>query len=1120
MTRRIQVFLFHLCFFLTLSVGAQNTRLAIGTFGLTPESRNGDLADLVAVHLSVASKIELVERRELNAALKEAGLSLAGVVRPKDAVRLGGILRADQFLLGSSAVIDETNRIFIRLVDAKTGAILAIKVFCDTDRNLEALAAGIADFARAKSSQPVTGEQDYLAIGVVQDLGVNNRFADFPAQMRGTVAANLSGTATVLERDVVSYLANEMQLDMAGLTDKHGKQTAQNQFAFWIVDGFYQSYEVDKPEVQVMLRVERVNGGQRNFTVQGKPDEQFFTKISDTIRQALKQSSGTPITPVSPDRHGDIATLEARGDQLASYTHNVLFLIWDTVPYHDSIDILTARNPEKVMSGLDEATRVFESILLLDPENNAAKMRLAGCLLFKAEMHGGTERDHLTERIERADEYYREVIATEDPVYADDARVNLALSTDGIEGVELLRRFSAEATDPKKKARFDRHRSELLHFLEHTQPVEKVLPQLRLMLLDQIAGVQKNSADLANFSFDDVLDGYRYRQDQREEIVNKLLPELLDKFPDLRPYLLLAAVAEQTSTNSPVTQQFLASLNNSAEHPESVWLSSVYFTHLTSTSNQEDDVHYHGGQTLYQHTFENHQYAVVIAEALARSKAAERGLAPPLTEIGKHRLAESYLALNQWKDALGVLNELADATPEEKNACLSHLGMAKVSVDLPDDAWSDKSDLNKVDLAYQCAGKSQWPTAIRILESIGHRTVRMNRDGPWGDAFAPVLPTVVADSWRTQAAMPQVKDPKRFELPEKPYVFFEPEGIRLYSITVEGDDLWMVTYSQIKCFRGNGPFTAANPSELHEFNRATKSAPTCICVGSDYIWAGTYDDGLIELDRKTGVCHRFTTQDGLFLNRISSLKMQGQTLWIAYANNDNGAVGVLDLKSHKFSSFTPNLSLKAGNNSQPGSYEFALDRDDQAPTLHVTGMVPANSDEMCFAVADKGVRCFHHSSGAWNSISLPRPPYIFGKAAVDIADVAMDGQDNLLLLATREYGVLDGEKSTSGGLMVYDVRQNKIDTIQIYQGLPSNDVTAVAVDGNIAWVGGRGFVAVLDIKNRTVRRIAYLSARVIDQIQLGHTHAYIAVSCGEEDSDHAGKARTGVYRIDRSSVER
>src|SRR6266498_5164538 len=88
--RRIAKLLFiqGLLLFATVAIGA-STRIAIGTFGLSPESRDANLADAIAAQLSTVSGFELVERRDLNAVLKEASLGLSGVVRAKDAVRFG-----------------------------------------------------------------------------------------------------------------------------------------------------------------------------------------------------------------------------------------------------------------------------------------------------------------------------------------------------------------------------------------------------------------------------------------------------------------------------------------------------------------------------------------------------------------------------------------------------------------------------------------------------------------------------------------------------------------------------------------------------------------------------------------------------------------------------------------------------------------------------------------------------------------------------------------------------------------------------------------------------------------------------------------------------------------------
>jgi hypothetical protein len=134
--------------------------------------------------------------------------------------------------------------------------------------------------------------------------------------------------------------------------------------------------------------------------------------------------------------------------------------------------------------------------------------------------------------------------------------------------------------------------------------------------------------------------------------------------------------------------------------------------------------------------------------------------------------------------------------------------------------------------------------------------------------------------------------------------------------------------------------------------------------------------------------------------------------------------------------------------------------------------------------------------------------------------MAADVAHGLLLLANHEHGILDGATSTTGGLVIFDYRHNKRSTLQIYEGLPSNDVTAVAVDGRIAWVGGRGFVAVVDVQQRKVLRTAYVSASRILAIQLGKVYAWVQLSCAEPaDPGYSGKAWTGVYRLNRSAIE-
>jgi hypothetical protein len=1080
--------------FLAISADGAATRLAVGTLGLMPAVRDGEIADLVTAQLSATQGFDLVERRELDRVLREAGLALSGVVRAKDAMRVGALIRADQFLLGTSASINGTNLVFFRLVDARTGVINGIEIIQD-DKSSPALAAKIANFVRGAHDHPMATRHDYLAIGVVQNLGVNDRFPDFPTQMRASVAAQLSKTITVLERDVISFLANEVRLDLAGLTEQKPGQTPHIQFGFWIVDGFYQSYEVKEPEVQIKLRVERVGGGQQSFVLQGLPAEELFHKIDVTIEQAVGNPSAY-ISGTAPSRRGEIEALEARAAQLVDYRSSRKYTMYP-------LTFRIATNPDKIKSALEEATRVFESILLLDPNNNAARIRLAGCLVFDPVPFGGSPRDQEQIRRARAQDLYQEVIASGDQETADDARVSLAECIGGLSEVELLRRFAAEAADPETKMLMRQRYQFRLEQQEHRLPISETMPIIRQHLLDELTEVQKGHRDLPLVTYDDVLASWRLDAVKRSKIVNTLLPEIIEKFPDLKPYILLAAAGEQCDTNSPVITQFFDSLKYCEAQPESVRMPTCYFAHLSSTLEDENEVRQRGGLTLLQRTFERNQFATVIVMATARQRAAQKGLAPPLTTIGKTRLAQSYMALQQWKEALGVLNEVPDDTRQAKNECRRHLSLPLESEELPNSAWERKGDREKVEIAYQCIERKQWSTAISILGTIQHRVVHMNHRGPWGFAFVAVAPAAIADECRARAGLPAVKDPMRFELGNVPYVSFL--GARMYSFALEREDVWLGTYSQIKRFRGEGPFAADQPVELHEFNRSTDGGNTCVCLTADYVWAGTANDGLLELNRKTGACRRLTMNDGLLMNGISGLKLQGNTLWITYGNVDSGGIGMLDLATHKFSALTPTLSPGAGTNSQTRYDQGLLEDPHQPPQLPISAMTSGAAGEMWFAIWRHGIRRFRGSGGGWDA------PLELGKWEPEFTDFAAEPALGMVMFSSR-----------NGGYIVYDYVHNQTSWAHDYRvAVPCDDVSAVALDGRIAWVGGNGFVAVVDIVEKRMLRVAYISASKVASIRLDRTHAWVALSCGKEfdDPNYAGNERTGIYRLNRASIE-
>ena len=50
--------------------------------------------------------------------------------------------------------------------------------------------------------------------------------------------------------------------------------------------------------------------------------------------------------------------------------------------------------------------------------------------------------------------------------------------------------------------------------------------------------------------------------------------------------------------------------------------------------------------------------------------------------------------------------------------------------------------------------------------------------------------------------------------------------------------------------------------------------------------------------------------------------------------------------------------------------------------------------------------------------------------------------------------------------------------------LPSSP-TAMALQGRELWVGGQGFIALVDLEENKIKKLAYVPARTVDQIQIG-----------------------------------
>ena len=373
---------------------AQPVRLAIGWLGLPDETRNGQVADLLAAELADAKGLELVDRQSLDKVLAELEMNLSGLVRAKDAIRAGKLLKADWFLLGTAAVVNGTNSVVVRLVDARTGIMRDGAVFaCHADASRMAPElAGFVRRCRQDAAQP--RPRLYLAIGAFEDLSVNSRQASFPTQLRASLtAAYQRSEVTLLEREYVNTLLREVHLDLAGLTEEGATNApAPMQSAFWLAEGSYQSYETSDLQVELELTIGRMFGRSKRVRLRGKPDDALLRQVKEALDSAMKDKRLVAV----PSRKDEIHAQMATGKDLAHFGVNGLVWVATFNSAHPAEAAIERRNTE-------EAIRAFETVLILDPDNREAKLCLAACL-----------RNHTIGRIEEARGYYRQVI--ESPV--------------------------------------------------------------------------------------------------------------------------------------------------------------------------------------------------------------------------------------------------------------------------------------------------------------------------------------------------------------------------------------------------------------------------------------------------------------------------------------------------------------------------------------------------------------------------------------------------------------------------------------------------------------------------------------------------------------------------------
>lgn len=1001
-------------------------RLAVGGVGLADEIQNREIADIIQADLRDAPGLELVDRQSLDKVIKEMGMSLSGLVRAADSIKVGRLLKADWFLFGSTVTFSNgTRAVLSRIVDTRTGSMRDIGVIASGADRVQ-LASELAKFVRrCRENKAKTKADVFVAVGAFGDVGVNNRQANFPAQLNAyLLKAYRRGPFRLLEREQVEALLHEVRLDLAGLTDEPTKAVAPFQSAFWTIDGFYQSVEGTDHQVEVSLQVSRAFGKTSWFTIHGIPEE-ALRQIKQRIDMTITNASARILAPT---RRGEIQqqlTMGADLFRLATRTHDPIpmlpgFMFW-----------MQPQDGGKYERNLNEAKRALRTVLVLDHQNHAAKWYLAACAIYQTEVD-----------VEEAKGLLREIAesAPEDS-WCDSARESLGRLYQSEhkfrEGKRWFEEAARHSKDPKKIAFYQAQAQELEGraialegSVNGTGPVDeasKAFFQNRVLIairgeensLKGLGGGLDDSLGLAGF-----VEAYGNNKAAAAKGLMDLLPMLRKEFPDSMPHLMSAILSYQVDTNSPALGLFRETLQVCREHPQRLLRPDHFFEVV-----MRGPYDWCMGNKLYE-------LAAEIGEAKRDAAAKDSRVAFGRTD--QVQIGFAYAKLLRWQDALN------------------------------------------------------------IFAGIGDEPVLMDHDGPWGGVVIPFLPGRAAAFCREKLGLPPAQLAGRFEFGKPCLCLHTPSA---FSVTDSG--LWVAIGGELLQLDLD---LKTNRQEELPISRET--GIQAMCVGPEQVWVGTTGEGLVEYEPPAGKFRHFVESDGLLLDYVSTLSLNDQTLWIGFARNRSGGVARMDVQRKQLMAFTPSLSADPLNGSgtsegPPRDEVSCLATDPQGGlwTLAPSGGLRKHSP------ADNAWKFFRTDNGAKVTCISAGKDRLFGgfslqlariKMAVDTTEKQTNSAGFVERIVTQEelarmrkdpklWGRYLG--SSGGQPLRGDLRWRDFDHEEWHSLSENLDLPAppdcIKAAGSEVWVGGFGYVAVVDLNRKVIRKLSRVPARNVDQLEVG-----------------------------------
>jgi hypothetical protein len=529
----------------------QPKKIALGDLGL-PTEQNAAASDLIIAELATEKRVHFIERQRLDTLLREAQLSLSGRVSPDKAVRLGQILNVDWFILGTRSALTNSDAIFLKVVEARTGVIRDVRPITIQEKiDLNEFVKNCASFIRENlATQNGATTRRFVTIGAFADLSLGGRLRTLPVQIRNYLLSAYQGSdVQILERDQVRWLTDELRLSLASISQTNN--SAQSAFsALWTIDGKYQLLDGDELTAEMVLVVQKIGATPQEHRITGKVGEPLFSGIKAALDRAIAR------TRVARGSRNEIDVLLKRAMDLVG----VMVRTNQGKPYFTGAPARNAalEDTEKRLTNVREAIKAVDSILLLDPENFEGRIFAADAVLRFDDRR--LARKYAVEALPRAP----------DTAWAEVTRNIIAqtyyMSRDP-DADAYLEKLDAETTDPEVKTQILTAREMVIELAvsEGRMGRDKLVAVTEKSLLNFLKGHYEHSlktGEPMSANYNALLPLYNHDYGKAAAHLNRLLPEFRRQFPLRDLDVLGGAIGLQVDSNAPPVREGVAMLRD------------------------------------------------------------------------------------------------------------------------------------------------------------------------------------------------------------------------------------------------------------------------------------------------------------------------------------------------------------------------------------------------------------------------------------------------------------------------------------------------------------------------------------------------------------------------------